>query len=259
MDRYKDRHRYFQELYETSRSFFIDYVGEFKRIEGSRTLEIGCGEGGNLLAFRERGAEVVGIDLSEGKIRNARTFFSERGAEGRFACGNLLDWPEPSESGKFDIILIHDVIEHIEAPDKDPFFKKTVSFLKKDGIIFWGFPAWQMPFGGHQQICRKDAARLPFIHLLPARIYKSYLKLLGVESHTVDELLSIKRSGMTVERFERLCEENSLTVLDRTLWLVNPHYKVKFGLRPRKLWSSLVRIPWLRNFFSTSCFYITSF
>ena len=63
---------------------------------------------------------------------------------------------------------------------------------------------------------------------------------------------------MTVESFEALCMAGGYKILDRTLWLVSPHYKVKFNLTPRRLCNCIGRIPYLRNYFSTACFYIVS-
>ena len=51
--RHKDRQCYFNELANTSRSFYIDYVKQFISLSPStHILEIGCGEGGNLLPRR---------------------------------------------------------------------------------------------------------------------------------------------------------------------------------------------------------------
>uniref|UniRef100_UPI0040272617 hypothetical protein n=1 Tax=Candidatus Cryptobacteroides bacterium TaxID=3085639 RepID=UPI0040272617 len=51
-NRYIDRERYFNELAETSAGYYIDYIKRFKDIDkNSRIMEIGCGEGGNLLPF----------------------------------------------------------------------------------------------------------------------------------------------------------------------------------------------------------------
>lgn len=255
--RYIDRERYFNELAQTSQEFYIDYIKGFKTIGySSRILEIGCGEGGNLLPFARLGCHVTGLDLALNKIENARAFFEKRGAEGDFRCSNFLTDTPPVEEDRYDVILIHDVIEHIEPEGKQEFFSRAELYLKPDGIIFFGFPAWQMPFGGHQQICHKRICRIPWIHVLPSVMYRKYLEFCGEHPATISELMSIRQAGMRTEDFESLCSSAGYRVKDRTLWLINPHYKAKFGLRPRKLPALFCRSKWLRNHMSTSCFYI---
>lgn len=255
-ERHTDRERYFKELAQTSKEFYIDYLQNFKSVgAGTRVLEIGCGEGGNLLPLAEAGCCVTGIDLAANKIENAKEYFAKRNMPGEFISGNFLNMP-PRED-RFDIVLIHDVIEHIEPEDKPAFFLGLKKFLKPDGIVFFGFPAWQMPFGGHQQICRsRVCSTVPFMHVLPAPVYKAWLKMFGEEPAKIDELLSIKRSRMTPELFEKLCNKTGYVVNDRIFWFISPHYKAKFGLRPRRLCSLLAHIPYVRNWFTTSCFYI---
>lgn len=257
-ERHTDRERYFRELAQTSREFYIDYLRKFKNIgDGTRALEIGCGEGGNLLPFAEAGCSVTGIDLAANKIANAKEYFAKRNMPGEFISGNFLNMP--ARDDRFDIVLIHDVIEHIEPEDKPAFFSGLKKFLKPDGIVFFGFPAWQMPFGGHQQICRSGVcSKVPFMHLLPASLYRGYLRIFKEDPAKIDELLSIKRSKMTPEKFERLCRETGFQIMERKLWLISPHYKAKFHLRPTRLRLGLDHIPFLRNFLSTSCFYIVS-
>lgn len=242
-ERHTDRERYFKELAQTSKEFYIDYLQNFKSVgAGTRVLEIGCGEGGNLLPLAEAGCSVTGIDLATNKIEHAKEYFGKMNMSGEFISGNFLNMP-PRED-RFDIVLIHDVIEHIEPEDKPAFF---------------GFPAWQMPFGGHQQICRSGVcSKVPFMHLLPASLYRGYLRIFKEDPAKIDELLSIKRSKMTPEKFERLCRETGFQIVERKLWLISPHYKAKFHLRPTRLRMGLDHIPYLRNYFSTSCFYIVS-
>ena len=69
-------------------------------------------------------------------------------------------------------------------------------------------------------------------------------------------MLAIRSNRITIEAFERLVGQANLTIQDRTLYLVNPHYKVKFGLTPRLLKRPLSSVPYLRDFLSSSCFYI---
>ena len=45
-------------------------------------------------------------------------------------------------------------------------------------------------------------------------------------------------------------------IADRRLYFINPHYETKFGLRPRRLSPLIGAIPYVRDFFTTSCFYI---
>ena len=40
------------------------------------------------------------------------------------------------------------------------------------------------------------------------------------------------------------------------LWFINPHYKQKFHLTPRLLPHWVWRVKYIRNFFTTSCWYV---
>lgn len=255
--RHQDRKIYFKEQANTSGEFYLGYLESFMPVRaGDRVLEIGCGEGGNLLPFARKGCPVTGIDLNEGRIRQAEEFFRLEGAEGRFVHADFLTF-RPDDSLRYRVILVHDVIEHIPQEKKAAFMKRARALLDPGGLVFWGFPAWQMPFGGHQQICKSRwVSRFPFIHLLPASAYRFVLQKMGAGDASA-ELLSIKAARVSTERFESLLRESGLQVIDRTLWLVNPHYKQKFHLTPRRLPRWVSSLPYVRDFFSTSCFYLT--
>lgn len=252
--RHKDRQCYFNELANTSRSFYIDYVKQFIPLGPStRVLEIGCGEGGNLLPFAELGCRVTGIDRTASRIRQAQTFFASSNNTGEFKTMDFFDF---HSSSSYQLILIHDVIEHIS--QKEDFIRLLRPLLAKGGIIFWGFPSWQMPFGGHQQICHNRlVSSLPFIHLWPDPFYRLLLRCFHEAPSCIEELLDIKRCRMTIDSFEQLSKAYGYEIADRQLWFINPHYQQKFHLRPRKLYPALARLKYIRNYFSTTCFYIT--
>lgn len=253
-ERHRNRKRYFAELAATSERYFIPYIRKWHTINiHTEILEIGCGEGGNLLPFARMGCNVTGIDIAETRIHEAKAFFEQVGAKGEFMA---LDFFQLNESNrKYDIILCHDVFEHIE--DKESFLELLPHYLKAQGVIFIAFPAWQMPFGGHQQICRSSiASRLPFIHLLPVLLYQSLLRLLGEEENCIRELTEIKKTKVTIETFEKLIDKTNLHIIDRLLWLINPHYEVKFGLSSRRQNILISEIPYVRNFLTSACFYI---
>ena len=252
--RQHDRRRYFEELAATSRKYYLPWLSSFVKIgQGLRVLEIGCGEGGNLLPFAQAGCCVMGVDLASGKISDAGRFFAQEGAEGKFLASDIFEVRELE--GQFGLIICHDVIEHIG--DKVEFMRRVKRYLAPDGLAFFAFPAWQMPFGGHQQMCRSRVlSHLPFFHLLPCGLYRRILKAAGESPECVEELLEIKRTATPIELFEKIIRKENFTVIDRRLWLINPHYEVKFGLKPRRLPQFPGGIPYLRNIFATSCFYL---
>lgn len=210
-----------------------------------------------MLPFAQKGCRVTGIDMCESRVQQAYHYFQKYDMSGIFVCCDFLRYASPmDENEKFDVILLHDVIEHIT--DKKAFIEHILKFLKSKGILFIAFPAWQMPFGGHQQICRhRFWAKAPYWHLLPANIYHFILKSLAHENATtIHELLDIKACKTPVELFEKIVKDLHVDILNRQLWLINPHYLEKFSLNPRKLPLFLSQIPHLRNYLTTSCFYL---
>ena len=248
-----NRRQYFNELATTSEKYFIPYIQQYMQVgKGTNVLEIGCGDGGNLLPFSRMGCNVVGVDMAKGRIRDARKFFQENGAKGRFIASNVFLVKELKY--QFDLIVCHDVIEHIT--DKEGFMRKCKQLLKQGGGILMSFPAWQMPFGGHQQICRsRFLSYLPFFHLLPTALYEWILRAWKEDEGCVRELLNIKQTKCPIELFESTMRKESFEAIDRTFFFINPHYEIKFNLRPRKLYAVIGAIPYIRNFFTTSCFY----
>ncbi len=252
--RHFDRHQYFKELAKTSEKYFIPYIMQCHDIcKDTTILEIGCGEGGNLLPFAKLGCNVLGVDISKSRINVAKQLFAKENEFGTFICDNIFSLT--GYDNKFDIIICHDVIEHIA--EKFALLEKAYSFLKDNGVFFIAFPAWQMPFGGHQQICRsRFLSKVPFIHLLSGAVYKHILIYAGESDEMINELMSIRNTSLTIEAFEEIVSLTKWNIEERTLYLINPHYETKYGLTPRKLPDCISNIPYLRDYASTSCFYL---
>ena len=119
--RHTDRKMYFRDLEITSKEFYISYLSDFTELTPkSRILEVGCGEGGNLVPFAQLGCKVTGIDIAECRIKEAKAYFSEISNHATFVCSDFMQYPVPcNEEDKYDVILLHDVIEHV--PTKEPF------------------------------------------------------------------------------------------------------------------------------------------
>lgn len=257
--RHKDRQIYFREQIITTSKYVIPFIERHMDINSdTRVLEIGCGEGGNLEPFLDIGCKVVGIDLNKGKIEKGRAYFESHEKQNNieFILRDIYEI-ELDEVGTFDLIIMRDVIEHIH--NQERFMGYVKHFLSENGKIFFGFPPWQMPFGGHQQVCEnKIASKLPYYHLFPKPIYTGMLKLFGENEKRIEGLLEVKDTGISIERFERILKKENYFIDEKRPYLINPNYEVKFNLTPREQFSLISSIPYLRNYLTTCCYYLIS-
>ncbi len=258
-ERHQNRKQYFAEQGATTEKHVIPYLtGLLEITPQTEVLEIGCAEAGNLKPFIDRGCKATGIDLSCSRIELAKKMFVSHPHKENLVliCEDVY---KVDLNGKtFDLIVMRDVIEHI--PNQENFMKVVKKFLKPEGKFFLGFPPWQNPFGGHQQVCRnKLLSKLPWIHLLPAGIYRFILNTLEKNPRRTDELMDIRKTGISIDRFEKILKKENYTIDKRTLFLVNPNYQTKFGLKPREQAKLIASIPRLRNFFTTAAYYVISY
>jgi len=253
-ERHTNKRRYFDEQALTTRKHVIPYIERTMAVTPAmRVFEIGCGEGGNLVPFLELGCEGVGVDLNQTKVDLGLAFMKEvvPQANVRLLVQDIYD-SSADGLGRFDLIILRDVIEHIH--DQERFLTFVHKFLKPDGRIFFGFPPWRMPFGGHQQVLSGKLSKLPWFHLLPAGAYAGLLRTAGESEATIDALLEIKQTGISIDRFSRIVKSSGFRFEQKDLWLFNPNYETKFGLTPTKLPRVLDSLPWVKDFFATCCY-----
>jgi len=252
--RHKDRKRYFNEQVYTTKNYIIPYIEHFVSVSNKRVLEIGCGEGGNLLPFIERNCKVHGVDLAQDKISNGQEYLHEYISNKQCKL-EAIDIFDTTIDTKFDIIFYRDVIEHI--PDHKALLQLSKKLLNSGGIILVIFPPWQNPFGGHQQMLQsKVLSKIPYIHLLPDTLYRNILEANGERDVVIDELIGLNKSKVTVESFKKYSDSVGLNIKDLRLYFINPNYEVKFNLKPVIQSNTISKIPILRNFLSTTCYSI---
>lgn len=98
--------------------------------ERAELVDIGCGDGRLLDVIRRLGAptwKLAGIEIGEGAARRAEA----RGFEvraGDFEFLDLTDW-----SKRFDLALMHHVIEHVRDPRQ--VLEKVASLLREGGVL----------------------------------------------------------------------------------------------------------------------------
>ncbi|MEZ4910181.1 MAG: class I SAM-dependent methyltransferase [Saprospiraceae bacterium] len=257
-DFHKDKKRYFDIQVTVTLEEIIPFIGKYKSIDdNSRVLEVGCGEAGVLKAFLQQGCTGVGVELAESRVKDAQHFLSKEINDGkaRIVNENIYDSVQSKSLGHFDIIILKDVIEHI--PDQMRFIDTLHALLKDDGVIFFAYPPWWMPFGGHQQIASSKYLRAwPWLHLAPKKLYHSILRWCNEKPATIHELMDVYATGINIETMYRILKIHHFTIIDEVFWFFNPIYKFKFGLRQRKVWPILTRIPLLRNFYTTAHYII---
>ncbi len=258
-----DYKRYFDIQLDNSRQWIIPFVQNVKPLEpGMQMLEIGCGQGSLLKAFSEKGCICTGVEMFPLWLQKANEMLQPEISEGkvRIISSNIYDVDAEKDLGTaFDIIVLKDVIEHIH--DQEKLIGWMKGFLKPamagrpGGIIFFAFPPWYMPYGGHQQVLKGWLSKTPWWHLLPWPMFKSLMK---INKQYNEDLVEIKQTGISIERFKKILKRTGYKILKEKHWLINPVYQFKFGWKPREQIGLVKNIPFVRNFFTTAVFFIVA-
>lgn len=125
----------------------------------TRILDCGCGDGFLADHLSESGAGlVVGYDIK--LTHHLKTF--------AFGNAKYCTSVEQVEAHKpYDIVILHDVIDHLQNQNPTEFLKWITSLLSVDGTIFIRFHPWTSRHGSHLHEYHHDAPLLnkAFIHL----------------------------------------------------------------------------------------------
>lgn len=110
---------------ENKKATLLKHLGA-RHPEGLKLLDIGCGMGGYLIAAKELGMDVLGIEPSEDHSRVAKNILQLPVINDYFSLSKI-------QPRKFDLIILSHVIEHILYPEK--FVKEILEVLNPDGIL----------------------------------------------------------------------------------------------------------------------------
>lgn len=110
-----------------------------------RVLEVGCGSGLGSIFLSQHCASVVGLDVKDYEIEEARTTSRRDNVE--FVCQDLFEY-RPSEA--FDVAVSLDVIEHMEPADGLKLLRGMTRLLRKPtGMLVIGSPSiYSYPYQG---------------------------------------------------------------------------------------------------------------
>ncbi len=113
----------------------LDWIAKLVRLDGAKTVDIGCGGGILTDAMARRGADALGIDLSVKALKVAQLHALEaatRGVAYREISAEALALESP---GAFDVVTCMEMLEHV--PDPASVVRACSVLVKPGGWIFF--------------------------------------------------------------------------------------------------------------------------
>jgi SAM-dependent methyltransferase/methyltransferase-like protein len=126
-------------------------------VENCRVLEMGCGEGGNILplAYVFPNSEFVGVDLSSTAIEYGNGLLQRLGLDNaRLLAQDLMDFP--SSAGEFDYIIAHGVLSWVPEAVRQQMLEICARHLAPRGVAYISYNT--MP-GGYLRNFARDLMR----------------------------------------------------------------------------------------------------
>jgi SAM-dependent methyltransferase len=138
-----------------------------KPLKDCSVVDIGCGAGSLAVPIATRVKDIVGFDVSHRLVEMAREWAErEHLSNAEFEAVSIHDY---KVTGKFDIAICSDVIEHV--PDQKGLMKVLVDSLRVGGAFFLTTNNKLWPLEGHH--------RLPFLSYLPRNWADRYVRAMG--------------------------------------------------------------------------------
>jgi len=137
-------------------------VGE--RLQNKKFLDYGCGTGHVISQAAQGGSKSLGYDIDGSKFQFDPSLFTK-------------DFEEVKRNAPFDIILLHDVLDHIQNINPIEALMQAKSVLAPEGRIYIRNHPWSSKHGGH----------------LYEQINKAYLHLI------MDEVELVRMGGFSCQ------------------------------------------------------------
>lgn len=142
----------------------FDLIEKYIDIKDKKFLDTGCGVGTFMAEFSKEGADVYGVDIDEKKVKIAQKQFD-----------SVLKAPAeklPFNKNFFDIVLLHEVIEHVN--DDKQTIRECFRVLRSGGYLIIFAPNRLWPFETHGVYLRGKYhfGNIPLVTYLPDKIYK---------------------------------------------------------------------------------------
>ena len=143
--------------------------------QGEKILDIGCGNARDISYMVEQGAQVIGVDISEGMVAEAKMDLEKHGYENiTLESGDATQMSYAD--GEFDKVLCSEVIEHI--PDAEKALDEMWRVLKPGGILILSTPNPNSWYGFDRYVVWERVLRKKWHH--PYDHWRSMKELLSL-------------------------------------------------------------------------------
>ncbi len=159
-----------------------------ENFSGNRLLDVGCGNGGFLKHFQERGWAIYGVDFSPEAISSAKKLLSVD----TLYQGELRDCHFKDES--FNVITMYHLLEHVYDPIAT--LEEARRILKEDGLLVLRMPnmdSWESRLFGRNWMPLEVPRHLSHFSAstLPRFLERSGLKVFKIRHELYPKLLYI--------------------------------------------------------------------
>jgi len=127
----------FSQLGKKDEIYFETILKPHLLIPSSTVLEIGFGNGSFLAFGKQKGYSIFGVEIIPELVERAN----------ELGFNAFLDLNEIPKDVKFDMIVMFDVLEHIEQEKIIPFLAQLHVLLNDNGILILRTPNGSSPFG----------------------------------------------------------------------------------------------------------------
>ncbi len=194
-------------------------------LQGKDVLDAGCGPGGKTYFYSLRNCKsLTGIDIDEKRIALAKEFTQDKGANNiNFMTGSLAELP--FEDNSFDIIMMNDVVEHIDIKLLNSALAECKRVLKHGGKLCAEFPPWTSYDASHML----DYINIPWCQVFFSdKTLINVVKKIGVKENHIGTLNAIDHylelNKITRKKFRKIINE-----IDYKIVLLEP--RILFNIR----------------------------